>query len=106
MATTREHRPLYKVLKDGRSAHGGDLAWALPAPRDGGGFEPGAWHEVGGELVLCRHGLHLTTDPWGRWMVWGGTVYEAAAEGIEAWDADKCVARRARLLRPAPVPEW
>jgi hypothetical protein len=51
-------KQLYKVLRSGKSFHGGSLKWSLPK-----GKEPGKWHEVEGPLERCRNGLHLTDDP-------------------------------------------
>lgn len=46
---------LYKVLKDGVSYNGGNMAWSLPTKR-GRGYQPGAWHEVEGCRVGCGEG--------------------------------------------------
>lgn len=98
---------LYKVLVNGKSCHGGDLEWSLPTQNADGTWTPGAWHEVEGEIVVCENGLHLTTQPYARWMEWNATVYEAEGAGdSDSDDDDKIAYRRARLLRPAPVPEW
>jgi hypothetical protein len=91
---------LYKVLKDGRSAHGGALEWSLPSAGT-----PGNWHTFEGELSICRRGIHLTKKPL-RWYVWGCTCYLAEAKGIREWEEDKCVCRSARLLEEAPHPQW
>lgn len=48
----------YKILDKGRSYCGGKMTWSLPT-----GEHPGDWHEVQGDLVRCRNGLHLTTEP-------------------------------------------
>jgi hypothetical protein len=94
--------PIYKVLVDGRSCHGGSLAWSLP--RDG---QPGDWHEVANP-TLCERGLHLTDDP-ARWWRPGCRVYLVEAEGVigscdDARDR-KIVARRVRLVREATETE-
>ena len=94
-------KKLYKVLVNGRSCHGGDLAWSLPD-----GDTPGEWHRVEGDLAICRRGLHLTDAPYANWYKWGAAVYEAEAEGVVAWDDDKCVCRAARLLRECEEPCW
>jgi hypothetical protein len=107
--TTVPSGPFYKVLKDGRSCHGGDLAWSLPrVVPETGEIVPGDWHEVAGQLVLCERGLHLTTAPYKAWYCQGATVYEAEARDIAAWDRTdgKCVCRAARLLAEVPDPEW
>ncbi len=102
-----ELMPLYKVLVDGKSAHGGDLVWSLPRQRADGTWRPGRWHHVAGEIAVCDNGLHLTMEPV-RWLKLGAEVY--AAEGAGASDAagDKIAYRRARLTRPAPeqIPAW
>ncbi len=88
---------LYKILVQGQSCHGGSLDWSLP--HDG---QPGEWHEVQGELVKCRKGIHLTDDP-AQWWKPGCTIYPVEAEGVVGScedDADrKVVAHRVRLLR-------
>lgn len=43
---------LFKILKAGRSFHGGDFAYSLPA--DG---KPGEWHEHAGSLRPCAAAL-------------------------------------------------
>lgn len=93
--------PLYKVLVNGCSVHGGTLEWSLP--EDG---KPGDWHEVQGPLVQCKNGLHLTPDPSRVWNQHRfGTSPEAylvEADGIEIGDPAhdlEVVARRVRLLR-------
>ena len=85
---------LYKVLVGGRSCHGGDLAWSLPA--DG---KPGDWHEVA-STKMCERGLHLTSVPEAWWKD-GAQLFEAEAEGLSGDPAStKVVAKRARLVRP------
>lgn len=94
---------LYKVLVDGRSCHGGRMAWSLPTKGADGSWTPGGWHEVGGPVVLCRSGLHLTDSP-AHWWLDGATAYEVEAEGVvgdpDAMPDRKVAARRVRLLRP------
>jgi len=65
----------YKVLVDGKSCHGGDLIWSLPAENN-----PGDWHSVDGNIILCQNGLHVTTNP-NHWWKDGCTVYEAEIDG-------------------------
>ena len=79
---------LYKVLEDGKSVHGGNLTWSLPTPDGDNGFLPGDWHEVWGQVVICRNGLHLTTNPYGRWMTFNASVYEAEGAGDVVRDGD------------------
>jgi hypothetical protein len=101
-----ETQTLYKVLVGGQSCHGGSLKWSLPQRAEDGSYTPGDWHRVSGDLTICERGIHLTTAPYQSWWRWDAELYEAEAEGIAAWDGDKCVCRAARLLRPAPVPAW
>lgn len=93
-------RKLYKVLEDGRSCSGGHLSWSVPTQDESGEWQPGDWHEVEGELQLCKRGLHLTWDP-AQWYAQGRDVYECEAErlGEETDDAAKIVVGRARLTR-------
>lgn len=94
---------LYKVLVEGRSCHGGRMAWSLPTQGADGAWTPGEWHEVDGPVVLCRSGLHLTDSP-AHWWLDGATAYEVEAEGVvgdpDAVPDRKVAARRVRLLRP------
>jgi hypothetical protein len=84
----------YKVLRNGRSFHGGDMAWSLPD-----GDTPGEWHEVTGALSLCRHGLHLTSEP-AKWWAPDASAFEAEYEGDLVTDGgDKVAVRRCRLVR-------
>jgi hypothetical protein len=105
---------LYKVLTaDNHSAHGGKLTWSVPAINDDGSWTPGEWHEVAGEVVACRNGLHLTSNPM-HWPVCGMRVYEAEGDGASDTDdresRHKIAYQRARLLRPAddvvPAEYW
>lgn len=104
-AEAREPAPLklYKVLVDGRSCHGGRMAWSLPTKGTDGSWTPGEWHEVDGPVVLCRSGLHLTDSPQ-HWWIDGATAYEVEAEGVvgdpNRTPDRKVAARRVRLLRP------
>lgn len=103
--------PLYKVLQNGASFHGGSLQWSLPA-RDvvNNGWSPGDWHEVGIRVEACKSGLHLTTEP-ARWMAIGATVYLAEIDDAEAFTApnriqnDKIAVSKARLVRPLTAEE-
>ena len=92
---------LCKVLVDGRSCHGGNMEWSLPSVKG-----PGKWHQFDGQIEICRSGLHLTTAPYQSWMLWGARVYEVEAQGIIEWREDKCVCRRARLIREVAEPWW
>jgi hypothetical protein len=106
MNEVTETQTLYKVLVGGQSCHGGSLKWSLPQRAEDGSYTPGDWHRVSGDLTICERGIHLTTAPYQLWWKWDAELYEAEAEGIAAWDGDKCVCRAARLLRPVPVPAW
>ena len=101
-----ETQTLYKVLVGGQSCHGGSLKWSLPQRAEDGSYTPGDWHRVSGDITICQRGIHLTTAPYQSWWLWDADLYEAEAEGIAAWDGDKCVCRAARLLRPVPAPKW
>lgn len=94
---------LFKVLVDGRSCSGGVLVWSLPAEG-----QAGHWHEVEGEPVRCRRGLHFTDRP-AIWWRPRCRVYLAEAEGVLGTCDDdpdrKVVARRGRLLREATPEE-
>lgn len=96
----------YKILEDGRSCHGGSMEWSLPT-RDGDGqWQPGAWHEVEGEIVPCANGLHASFNVYGDWMTWEGTPYEIEFDGEVIEAGDKMVGRRARLLAEVPHEQW
>lgn len=97
----------YKILDKGRSCCGGKLAWSLPI-----GETPGDWHEVQGDLVRCRNGLHLTTEPKHfapRKLHKAKTLecYLAEYDGdtLPENDSSEIVARRVRLLRHIPWAE-
>ena len=88
---------LYKILRDGRSCHGGTMAWSLPTSSG-----PGDWHDVSGTLRVCVRGLHLTHFP-ETWWSPGCQVFEAEADGVVvgADNGTKVVASRVRLVRRA-----
>ena len=98
---------LYKILVNDHSAHGGELAWSLPRARADGGYAPGTWHGVAGPIEVCKHGLHLTTEPV-RWLKLGCMVYAAEGRGPSQTSGDKTAFSEARLLAPAPemIPAW
>ena len=100
-------RQWWKVLdRAGFARYGKTMQWSLP--KDG---QPDEWHEVEGELELCKNGLHLTEHPDEWWDDDGCTCYLAeyegeAIEGTGNLDSrPKLVARRARLVRPATKDE-
>ena len=90
----------YKVLNlDGTPCHGGVGAWSLPTKRADGSWEPGAWREAEGDLVLCENGLH-GCDGERQLVQWlGPLVCELEYDGEVVRDDDKVIGRRARLLR-------
>ena len=92
---------LYKILEKGRSCHGGNLEWSLPNGK------PGDWHEIQGALNMCSNGIHLTDKP-AKWFRWNCSIYEAEYEGEILWDKNesKHCARKVRLLKEVPAPEW
>lgn len=102
-----EQKTFYKVLLNGESMNGGDLAWSLPKQRKNGTWTPGKWHRVEGKIDVCNNGLHLTTEPY-RWYKWGADVYEAEGRGDSSMRAgdDKTAFREARLLRLVERPAW
>jgi hypothetical protein len=91
----------YKVLRNGRSWHGGEWEWSLPTPDGKGGYTPGEWRDAG-EPVLCTSGLHLTSKP-GAWWGDGATAFVAEYDGRTdgPGSSDKIAVERCRLLRPA-----
>jgi len=103
-----EAKRYYKVLKDGRSFHGGRQEWSLPEP-DG---TPGEWHDVARKPVLCERGFHVTEWP-AVWWEEGAKVYLAEIRGEVSGpkqsdqDPTKVSAQGCRLVReltPAELP--
>ena len=81
---------LFKVLKDGKSCHGGKYKYP----------PPGKWTRkiAKKRCKLCAEGYHLTSEPL-RWYVKGGEVWTAEGDGLVAGDnADKAVFQRVRLV--------
>lgn len=78
-------QPLYKVIVDNRSVHGGSFDWTPYLPtEDGegdGGYTPGAWTPVIDRPHVCAAGYHLTTEPFTTWAAPGMTVYLAKGRG-------------------------
>jgi len=100
-------RTAIKVLKGGRSWHGGDYQWSLPVDRGDGTWEPGAWTpEV--KPKLCSRGWHLTTQPACWWGADDSVVaylaeYDGRVDGPDPESGDdttKIAVTRCRLLRP------
>ena len=88
---------LYKVLKDGRSCHGGDLAYSLPTRAADGSWVPGEWHRYEGDLRVCAAGFHLTPAP-AEWWLDGAECYEAEYDDEGAiTSGDKVCVRAVRL---------
>jgi hypothetical protein len=98
-------KPLYKVLVNGASCHGGSMKWSLPQTQPDGSVKPGEWQRVEGEIVPCRNGLHLTEKPidWFVTSTEGVQIFEVEAEAVQQVekgdDRHKVVCRAARLLR-------
>ena len=92
---------LYKILVNGKSCHGGNLQWSLPNGK------PGDWHEIQGTLNMCTNGIHLTDKP-AKWFRWNCSMYEAEYEGEILWDKNesKQCARKVRLIKEVPTPQW
>lgn len=86
---------VYKVLLGDKSCHGGEQVWPLPTA-DG----PGEWLEFSGDLVPCKKGYHVTTDPLKWYDRSELSVYEAEVDGeIVPCQDDKSVCRKVRLVR-------
>ena len=82
----------YKLLRPGRVAPFGGVAWPLP----------GEWLEVE-RVEACRSGLHACRAADLPYWLGLGELWEVELEGIE-FDDRKLAARRGRLLRR--VEEW
>jgi len=95
----------YKVLVDGKSCHGGDMEWSLPARDESGNWTPGKWHTVKGDLEICDRGLHVTTNIT-KWLKPGCSAYRCAVKGIGSRRDDKFVVRSVRLLEKTELPAW
>ena len=90
----------YKVLKsDGRCAHGGTGKWYLPKKQKDGSWKAGKWMpEIKGELELCKKGYHICRpDEVVYWL--DEAIFEVEYDGEIVEGFDKCVVRKARLLR-------
>ena len=95
-----------KVLRAGRSWHGGAHVWSLPQTQPDGAVTPGDWTPPV-KPAVCSRGWHLTTEP-AHWWGTDPTVkaYLAEWEGAVARDeGDKFAVERCRLLRELTVEE-
>ena len=98
--------PLYKVLVDGSSCRGGDMAWPLPTQGEDGAWTPGEWVKLNSrrKLVLCANALHLTDQP-AAWYLPNAQCWQVEYRGEVVGELDggwqsKIGVREARLLRP------
>ena len=90
----------YKVLKtDGSCVNGGSGKWHLPKKKKDGTWTPGKWMpEIEGELELCENGYHICrTADLVHWL--DEAIFEVEYDGEIVEDDNKCVVRKARLLR-------
>ena len=90
----------YKVLKsDGSCVNGGVGKWHLPKKKKDGTWTPGKWMpEIEGELELCENGYHICrTADLVHWL--DEAIFEVEYDGEIVEDDNKCVVRKARLLR-------
>jgi len=81
--------PLFKILVDGKSCHGGSYEW-----------KPGRWTKrvKAADVACCRAGYHLTSDPLAWWKP-KATLWLAEAEGrIDGDGGDKAAFARVRLI--------
>jgi hypothetical protein len=110
LAEVIKRATFYKVLgANGQSVHGGEFLWPLP---DG---EPGKWVEFNGDILLCRRGFHLTTNPYYWWDKLGVRLFivevdwsepfEFAAGSMLNGDMAKVAVRRCLLRREATSTE-
>ena len=96
--------PLYKVLVNGASCHGGSMTWPLPTQAQDGTWTPGEWVGVEGALIECQNALHLTDQP-ASWYQPEGQCWlaehrgETVGELNGTWQS-KIGVREARLMRP------
>ena len=89
-----------KVLRGGRSWHGGEHAWPLPTRGADGEWTPGEWTPAV-TPSMCSQGWHLTREPalwWGEDTDVG--AYLAEWDGAHVEREDKIAVERCRLLRP------
>ena len=97
-----------KVLRAGKSWHGGAHEWSLPTRATDGAWTPGKWTPAVERPSVCSRGWHLTTEP-GRW--WSGdagvTAYLAEWDGALSQQKgdEKFAVERCRLLRKLTADE-
>ena len=108
MKTAATEKRYWKVVRDGRSCHGGTHDWSLPTP-DG----PGGWHVLPPDTTprLCVTGYHVTELP-ACWYERGCTVYLVEIRGVTTdpdWDdphdPTKIAVAECRLIREATAEE-
>jgi len=90
----------YKVLKaDGSCCNGGIGKWHLPKKRRDGTWNPGKWMpRIDGELIPCENGYHICrSQDLVYWL--DEAIFEVEVKGKVVEDDNKCVTRKARLLR-------
>ena len=90
----------YKVLKsDGSCVNGGKGKWHLPKKKKDGTWTPGKWMpEIEGELEPCENGYHICRPAdLVHWL--DEAIFEVEYQGEIVEDDNKCVIRKARLLR-------
>lgn len=100
----RQPIALYKFLRSTGIAQN-YFKWPLPTQNEDGSWTPGAWvepYESSNVDVLrhCRHGLHaFHGEMLDNWTSYGDDLYEVETDGMVAYDRDKWIAGRARLVR-------
>ena len=84
----------YKFLNKNGSTPQGYGAWHSPK-----GKRPGKWmQKIEGELILCQNGYHvLRSTDLISWL--GPVLWEVEVSGKVIADDNKCVVRRARLIK-------
>lgn len=109
--TPTEPPRLYKAVRpDGTApiAWGGSgrYKWSLPTKNPDGTWTPGEWMEPEdgfGPLQFCRRGLHaFDGEHWSVWIDYG-PVFVIEFDGPVAFEVDKWLGARARLLREVPL---
>ena len=90
----------YKVLKnDGSCVNGGSGKWYLPKKQKDGTWKPGKWMpKIDGRLEPCENGYHICRpSDLIHWL--DEAIFEVEYDGEIVEDDEKCVVRKARLLR-------